>query len=79
MGNFLIELVDESEKVLLPLVMLDSNMYGESGWFFSGFDRIHEDQVDWCTKRLNALKQEYPNIKAMAFFHMPHREFKDAY
>ncbi len=78
-GNFLIELVDASGKVLLPLVMLDSNMYGEGGWFFSGFDRIHEDQVDWCTERLNALKQEYPNIKAMAFFHMPPREFKEAY
>lgn len=78
-GNFLIELVDDSGKVLLPLVMLDSNMYGEGGWFFSGFDRIHDDQVDWCTQRLNALKREYPDIKAMAFFHMPLREFKEAY
>lgn len=78
-GNFLIELVDGSGKVLLPLVMLDSNMYGEGGWFFSGFDRIHEDQVDWCMERLDALKQGYPDIKAMAFFHMPLREFKEAY
>lgn len=78
-GNFLIELVDGSGKVLLPLVMLDSNMYGEGGWFFSGFDRIHEDQVDWCMGRLDALKQGYPDIKAMAFFHMPLREFKEAY
>ena len=78
-GNFLIELVDDSGKVLLPLVMLDSNMYGEGGWFFSGFDRIHDDQVDWCTQRLNALKREYPDIKAMAFFHMPLREFNEAY
>ena len=78
-GNFLIELVDESGKVLLPLVMLDSNMYGEGGWFFSGFDRVHDDQVDWCTQRLSALKREYPDIKAMAFFHMPLQEFKEAY
>lgn len=78
-GNFLIELVDESGEVLLPLVMLDSNMYGEGGWFFSGFDRIHDDQVDWCMDRLNALKQEYPDIKSMAFFHMPLCEFKEAY
>ena len=78
-GNFLIELVDDSGKVLLPLVMLDSNMYGEGGWFFSGFDRIHDDQVDWCMERLSALKQEYSGIKAMAFFHMPLREFKEAY
>lgn len=78
-GNFLIELVDESGKVLLPLVMLDSNMYGEGGWFFSGFDRIHEDQADWCMERLSALKRDDPDIKAMAFFHMPLRELKEAY
>lgn len=78
-GNFLIELVDNSGKVLLPMVMLDSNMYGEGGNFFTGFDCIHDDQVDWCMERLNALKQVYPDISAMAFFHMPLREFKEAY
>ena len=78
-GNFLIELVDDSEEVLLTLVLLDSNMYGEGGWFFSGFDRIRDDQVDWCMERLNELKQKYPDGKAMAFFHMPPREFKEAY
>lgn len=78
-GNFLIELVDASGKVLLPLVMLDSNMYGEGGWFFSGFDHIRDDQVDWCMERLQALRQDDPDIKAMAFFHMPLREFKEAY
>ena len=78
-GNFLIELVDYSGKVLLPLVMLDSNMYGAGGWFYSGFDRIQDNQVDWCMERLDALKQEYPDMKAMAFFHMPLREFKEAY
>lgn len=78
-GNFLIELVDGAGTVLLPLVMLDSNMYGEGGWFFSGFDRIHDDQVDWCMERLTALKQEQPDIKGMAFFHMPLGEMKEAY
>lgn len=78
-GNFIIELVDYSEKVLLTMVMLDSNMYGEGGWFYSGFDRIQDNQVDWCMERLNILKQEYPDMKAMAFFHMPLREFKEAY
>lgn len=78
-GNFLIELVDGSGKVLLPLVLLDSNMYGEGGWFFSGFDRIHDDQVDWCMGCLDRLKREDPDLKAMAFFHMPLREFKAAY
>ena len=78
-GNFLIELVENSGKVLLPLVMLDSNMYREGGWFYSGFDCIKEDQVDWCMERLTALKKQDPDIKAMAFFHMPLREFKESY
>lgn len=78
-GNFFIELVDDSGKVLLALVMLDSNMYGEDGWFYSGFDCIRDDQADWCMERLNVLKQEYPDMKAMAFFHMPPGEFKEAY
>ncbi len=78
-GNFLLNLTDASGRVLLPLVMLDSNMYGEGGWFYSGFDRIHEDQTDWCMARLDALKADEPDIKAMAFFHMPLREFKEAY
>ena len=78
-GNFLIELVDEGGHVPLSLVLLDSNMYGENGWFFSGFDRIRDDQVEWCMSRLDALKQENPDMKAMAFFHMPLREFKEAY
>ena len=80
-GNFFIELVDDFGKLLLTLVMLDSNMYGDGGWFFSGFDHVHDDQTDWCVNRLNLLKHENPDsdFKAMAFFHMPPREFKEAY
>ena len=65
--------------LFLPLVLLDSNMYGEGGWFYSGFDRIHEDQTRWCMERLDALKAQDPTVRAMAFFHMPPREFKEAY
>lgn len=78
-GNFLIELTDSADKVLLAMVMLDSNMYGEGGWFYSGFDCIHDDQTKWCTERLEALKQASSEMKAMAFFHMPPREMKEAY
>ena len=51
-GNFVVDLTDDQGKLLLPLILLDSNMYGD-GWFFSGFDRIHEDQTDWCMEKLN--------------------------
>ena len=78
-GNFFIHLTDDNRRVLLTLVMLDSNMYGEGGWFYSGFDCIHDDQVHWCMEHLQELKKEYPDGKAMAFFHMPLREFREAY
>ena len=78
-GNFFINLVDDNNKAVLPLVMLDSNMYGDGGWFYSGFDCMHKDQTEWCMNKLTSLKNEDENIKAMAFFHMPVREFKEAY
>ena len=48
-GNYFLNLTDEQGRVLLPLVFLDSNMYGD------------------------------PDVKAMAFFHIPVAEFKEAY
>ena len=77
-GNFFLNLTGQENEILLPLVMLDSNMYGD-GWFFSGFDCIHSDQTAWCMERLSQLKEDNPEIFAMAFFHMPPREFKEAY
>ena len=79
MGNYFINLTDSDGKVILPLVFLDSNMYGEVGWFYSGFDCIHEDQVDWCMDKLSKLKKENSDVRAMAFFHIPVNEFKEAY
>lgn len=67
MGNYFINLTDSDGKVILPLVFLDSNMYGEGGWFYSGFDCIHEDQVDWCMDKLSKLKKENSDVRAMAF------------
>lgn len=78
-GNFVIELTDNNGDCLLPLVMLDSNMYGEGGWFYSGFDCIHDDQVEWCIQRMKKLRQDNPDIRAMAFFHIPLPEFREAY
>lgn len=84
-GNFILNLTDAAGQVVLPLVLLDSNMYGD-GWFYSGFDRIHEDQADWCMERLDAIRaaavangQSPEKLHAMAFFHMPPAEFKEAY
>ena len=77
-GNFIINLRDSDGGLVSSLLLLDSNMYGD-GWFFSGFDCIHEDQTKWSMEALEALKKENLGLQAHAFFHMPLIEFKDAY
>lgn len=77
-GNFVVNLRAEDDKLVSSLLFLDSNMYGD-GWFFSGFDRIHQDQVEWSMENLHRLKGEKEDLKAHAFFHMPLPEFKKAY
>lgn len=76
-GNYIIKLVG-NEKLLMALVILDSNMYRD-GWFYSGFDCIHEEQTTWCMNELAILKKQNDDLKALAFFHMPLPEFKQAY
>lgn len=77
-GNYLVNLRDNTGSLLTTLLMLDSNMYGD-GWFFSGFDCIHQDQIDWALASLDALRNENNALKAHAFYHMPLADFKDAY
>lgn len=77
-GNFIINLRNTTNELVSSLVMLDSNMYG-NGWFFSGFDCIHKDQIDWCMNALSHLQKEKEDLKALTFFHMPLLEYKMAY
>jgi len=76
-GNYIIELRRGNELVSL-LCMLDSNMY-VTKWFYDGFDCIHSDQTRWCMEKLNQYKSVFTDIEAMAFYHMPLPEFKEAY
>ncbi|MCT4541951.1 MAG: metallophosphoesterase [Vallitalea sp.] len=76
-GNYIIKLVNK-DNLIMALVILDSNMYRD-GWFYSGFDCIHSEQTDWCMSELSKLKKQNNDLKALAFFHMPLPEFKQAY
>ncbi len=78
MGNYMLKLLNDEGASHTALVFLDSNMYRD-GWFFSGFDCIREDQTRWCMDSLEALKNENSALNALAFFHMPLPEFKQAY
>lgn len=77
-GNYIIKLVNKDKDLLMALTILDSNMY-RNGWFFSGFDCIHEDQTAWCSRELLKLKKQNKDLSALAFFHIPLVEFKEAY
>ncbi|MCT4596914.1 MAG: metallophosphoesterase [Vallitalea sp.] len=77
-GNYIIKLINNNDKLINTLVILDSNMYRE-GWFYSGFDCIHEDQTSWCMQELSELKKQNSDLTALAFFHMPLPEYKEAY
>lgn len=78
-GNYFIDLVRGSGAAIeASLILLDSNMYG-GGWFYGGFDRIHPDQSEWAVNMLADRKAANPDMYAMMFFHMPVREFKEAY
>ncbi len=76
-GNHIIKVNNADNTLNTALVMLDSNMYlGKS--FFSGFDNIHDDQIEWYKKSILEMsgKELAPSL---AFFHMPPKEMRDAW
>jgi len=77
-GNYIINLRGRGGELITSLIHMDTNMYG-GGWFFSGFDCLHKNQIDWCMTSLEELKKENDNLQAQVFLHMPLREYKFAY
>ncbi|HOO22574.1 MAG TPA: metallophosphoesterase [Clostridia bacterium] len=76
-GNHIININGE-DKTIMSLVMLDSNMYlGKS--FFSTFDNIHDDQIEWYKKSIKEISGEGELVPSLAFFHMPLEEYRDAW
>ena len=77
-GNHYFRLETSDGKLVTMLMMVDSNSYlGKS--FFSGFDVIHDDQIDWYE---NIIKENSPAgtiVPSLAFFHIPPKEFKEGW
>ena len=65
-------------KPVMMLMMIDSNSY-TGGTFFSGFDTIHDDQIDWYEKVIRENSAEGSVIPSLAFFHIPPKEFKEGW
>lgn len=77
-GNHIIKLNNEDNTVNTALVMLDSNMYINKS-FFSTFDNIHDDQIEWYEKNIKHISGDKELVPSLAFFHMPLIEYRDAW
>ena len=78
LGNTMIKIKD-GDRLISVLVMLDSNMYTQSQ-FFSGFDCIHDDQVEWYSREITRLCLGGDSIiPSFAFFHIPVQAYRDAW
>jgi 3',5'-cyclic AMP phosphodiesterase CpdA len=77
-GNHIIKLNNEDDTINNCLVMLDSNMYLKKS-FFSTFDNIHDDQIDWYKENITKISGTSDLAKSLAFFHMPLVEYRDAW
>lgn len=76
-GNHIIKINNADNTLNTALVMLDSNMY-VGNTFFSGFDNIHDDQIEWYKKSISVMSDK-EKASSLAFFHMPPKEMRDAW
>ena len=77
-GNHAMRLESADGKPVMLLMMIDSNMYTGST-FFSGFDTIHDDQIDWYEQVVRDNSPEGEVIPSLAVFHIPPKEFKEGW
>ncbi len=77
-GNYAIPLLNEDGSLNTVLMFIDSNAYlGKQ--FFSGFDTIHDDQIEWYKNTINSFSTGDEKARSLAFFHIPPKEFKEAW
>lgn len=77
-GNHIIKINNEDDTLNTLLVMLDSNMYLKKS-FFSTFDNIHDNQIEWYKENVTRLSKGNNLANSLAFFHMPLIEYRDAW
>jgi 3',5'-cyclic AMP phosphodiesterase CpdA len=78
-GNYIIEIADPDGSLNTALVFLDSNMYMKKG-YLSGFDHVHDNQIEWYKEQIISVsKKEGRLVPSLMFFHLPIKEFSDAW
>lgn len=80
-GNYYRNVTDQNGKVIMSLIMMDSNMYGEGN---EGYDHFHENQVEWYENTIKSIAKEVngdeaKTVPSLVFFHIPMQEFTAAY
>lgn len=77
-GNYCIKLQNSDGTLNNALMFIDSNAY--LTWnFFSGFDTIHDNQIEWYKSTIKQLSNGDKIVKSLAFFHIPPKEFKEGW
>ena len=77
-GNYCIRLETSDGNPCQLLMMIDSNQYTKKS-FFSGFDVIHEDQIEWYKKTVKEQSGQGELLPSLAFYHIPPKEFKEGW
>lgn len=79
-GNYCIPVRTADGRPVAALMFVDSNAYVTSN-FFSGFDVIHDDQIEWYRRTIEAMTPAgaAAPMPSLAFFHIPPKEIKTAW
>ena len=86
-GNNIIKVKNTAGVVTQALVTFDSHSYTDGDIFGAlwKYDNIHQNQIDWYAAEMGKLQAAntalgYADpIKNLAFFHIPLREYRDAW
>lgn len=84
MGNYYYTVRDENGGAVMSLIMMDSNMYPDEALNVEGYDKFHDDQVQWYRDTIKEIAltengDETKVVPSLAFFHIPLYEFTQAY
>lgn len=80
-GNHNIQVKNSQGKITQELIFIDSHSYTDGDIFgiFWKYDNVHQNQVDWYEKTILEAKENNPDVKSLAFLHIPLVEYRDAY
>ncbi len=88
-GNQVINIKNSQDLITQSIYVFDSHSYTDGDYFgiFWKYDNIHENQVEWYKKNVEAFNahnaqltgDENATVKSSAFFHIPLTEYLDGW